>query len=215
MGFDDVNWFHSFDLRDGNFIKGLGNLSDLSDRAREIFDEQVLGKSVLDIGAWDGFFSFEAERYGAARILATDHYCWSGAGWGTKAGFDLMHRHFDSKVESMDVDLPELSPATLGTFDIVLFLGVLYHLKDPFGGLEKAAAMCREQLIVETAADMLHIDEPVMRYYLGTELNSDATNFWAPNRACLKNMLHELGFPTVEFLKQTDGPSRLLVRASR
>jgi tRNA (mo5U34)-methyltransferase len=215
MDFSKVSWFHSFDLRDGTFLKGQGNLSDLSDRANEIFAGHVEGKSVLDIGAWDGFFSFEAERFGAKKVLATDHFCWSGAGWGTKAGFDLIHQHFDSKVDSLDVDLPDLSPAKLGTFDIVLFLGVLYHLKDPFGGLEKAAMMCGEQLIVETAADMLHLEEPVMRYYLGSALNEDATNFWAPNRACLKNMLNELGFPVVDFLKQTDGPNRLLVRAKR
>lgn len=215
MNFDHVSWFHSFDLRDGTILKGLGSLSDLSDRAEAIFDGHVSEKSVLDIGAWDGFFSFEAERLGAKRVLATDHFCWSGPGWGTKAGFDLMHQHYNSKVESLDIDLPDLSPATLGTFDIVLFLGVLYHLKDPFGGLEKAAMMCGEQLIVETAGAMLHLDEPVMRYYLGDELNGDRTNFWAPNRACLKNMLHELGFPKVDFLKQTDGPERLLARARR
>lgn len=215
MSFTDVNWFHSFDLRNGNVLQGMGNLDILSSRAAEIFEGHTLGKSVLDIGAWDGFFSFEAERYGAKRVLATDHFCWSGPGWGTKAGFDLMHHHFNSNVEALDVDLPNLSLETLGTFDIVLFLGVLYHLKDPFGGLEKAASMCNEQLIVETAADMLHLDEPVMRYFVGSTLNGDDTNFWAPNRACLKDMLHELGFSMVDFLKQTDGPDRLLVRATR
>lgn len=215
MTFEGITWFHSFDLRDGTTLPGLGDLNNLTARAAEIFTGQTAGKSVLDIGAWDGFFSFEAERYGASRVLATDHFCWSGPGWGTKAGFDVMKAHFASNVESLDIDLPDLSPERLGTFDMVLFLGVLYHLKDPFGGLEKAAAMCSEQLIVETAGDMLDLEEPVMRYYLGDELNGDGSNFWAPNRACLKNMLHELGFTKVDFLKQTDGPTRLLVRAIR
>jgi tRNA (mo5U34)-methyltransferase len=214
MRFADVRFFHSFDLRDGDILRGSGDFKVLHNRATQILAGQTQGKSVLDIGAWDGFFSFEAERLGAKRVLATDHFCWSGPGWGTKDGFDLMHKHYNSEVESLDVDLLDLSPKKLGTFDIVLFLGVLYHLKDPFGGLELAAAMCNEQLIVETHADMLELDEPVMRYYLGDSLNGDPTNFWAPNRACLTDMLHELGFATVEFLK-SDGPTRLLARATR
>ena len=52
----------------------------------------LAGESVLDIGAWDGFFSFEAERRGASRVVAADYYSWHGTGWGTgtgKAGFEL------------------------------------------------------------------------------------------------------------------------------
>jgi hypothetical protein len=49
--------------------------------------------------AWDGFFSFEAERRGAQRVLATDSFCWDVGGWGTKAGFELARRALGSKVE--------------------------------------------------------------------------------------------------------------------
>ncbi len=61
----------------------------------------------------------------AQRAHATDHFCWSGPGWGTKAGFDFVHRHLQSKVETTDVDVFDLGPARLGTYDLVLFLGVL------------------------------------------------------------------------------------------
>jgi tRNA (mo5U34)-methyltransferase len=189
---NDISFFHSFERLD---IKGVADPALLRQYADTIFSTcPVEGKTVLDIGAWDGYYSFEAERRGAARVLATDHFCWSGPGWGTKAGFDYVHGQTRSRVESHDVDVFDLDPTKLGTFDAVLFLGVLYHLKDPFGGLEKAAAMAGDCLIVETQTDMNDTDEPVMRYYLGSELNGDGTNFWAPNILCLENMMRELGF---------------------
>lgn len=147
-------------------------------------------------------------------VWAPCHYCWSGEGWGTKAGFDWVHERRGSKVESLDIDLPDLIPEAVGKFDVVLFLGVLYHLKDPFSGLERAAALCNETLIVETAGAMFDCPEPVMRYYLGGELNGDGGNYWAPNAPCLHNMLREIGFTKIEFL-EPDGPTRLLVAATR
>ena len=191
-----IRFFHSFENPP---ISGLATLDTLARKAEVVFSRYpVVGKTVLDIGAWDGFYSFEAERRGAARVLATDHFCWSGPGWGTKAGFDYVHGKLGSRVESRDVDVFDLSPEETGTFDAVLFLGVLYHLKDPFGGLAKAAAMSHECLIVETHSDMNDVAEPVMRYYLGGELNNDHTNFWGPNASCLEQMLRELGFTRFE-----------------
>jgi len=72
--------------------------------------EDLSGMSVLDIGSWDGFFAFEAERRGASRVLATDSFCWSGEGWGNKDGFNLVRNVLNSKVEDLDIDIMELSP---------------------------------------------------------------------------------------------------------
>ena len=60
--------------------------------ARLDLPASLAGASVLDIGAWDGFFSFEAERRGAARVVAADYYRWHGGGWGSKAGFERANR---------------------------------------------------------------------------------------------------------------------------
>ena len=79
--------------------------------------------TVLDIGSWDGFFAFEAERRGASRVLATDSFCWNGDGWGTKDG-SIARKVFNSKVEDLEIDVLELSPEKVGTFDLVLCLGV-------------------------------------------------------------------------------------------
>jgi tRNA (mo5U34)-methyltransferase len=187
-------WFHSIDIGDGYVTKGDKPSFVLRGMADVVFHRGVAGKTVLDIGAWDGFYSFEAERRGAAKVVATDHFCWSGPGWGTKMGFDYAHARLGSHVESIDVDLADLYPSALGTFDVVLFLGVLYHLQDPYAGLKRAATMTHDLLVVETVTACNFFPVPVMRFYSRKELNNDPTNFWAPNIRCLRRLLEDLGF---------------------
>jgi predicted nicotinamide N-methyase len=91
-------------------------------KANVVFRYPVMDKSVLDVGAWNGYFSFEAERRGASRVLATDHFYWSGDGWGTKAGF-LAHDILGSHTESKDIDIGDIWPATVGKWDVVLCMG--------------------------------------------------------------------------------------------
>lgn len=193
-----IGWFHSLSLPGGETTSGVKSAQVLGVEADVVFRHGVAGKRVLDIGAWDGFFSFEAERRGAAEVLATDHFCWSGAGWGVKAGFDYAHRRLGSRVASLDIDVQQISPQTVGTFDVVLFLGVLYHVKDPMLCLEHAASAAGEVLVVETCTALDVLPWPVMRYYVGDELGGDPTNFWAPNRKCLEGMARDLGFKKVE-----------------
>jgi tRNA (mo5U34)-methyltransferase len=99
------------------------------------------GKAVLDIGAWDGFFSFEAERRGASRVLATDSFCWDGGGWGSKAGFELARHALKSHVEDKWIVVEDLSPETVGVFDVVFFLDVLYHMRHTLLVLERVASV--------------------------------------------------------------------------
>src|SRR5213593_924476 len=116
-----IQWWHTIDLGDGIVTPGV---DPTPARLHQIqFPVDLTNKTVLDIGAWDGFFSFEAERRGARRVLATDSFCWGGGGWGTKAGFELARRALHSRVEDSDVDPLELAPEKIGTFDLVLFLG--------------------------------------------------------------------------------------------
>src|SRR6187455_1301559 len=147
----DLRWYHTIDLGGGVVTRGVDDTPLRLSRLQ--FPRDLTGKSVLDIGAWDGFYSFEAERRGAARVVATDHYAWHGTGWGTgkgKAGFELARTVLGSRVEDVDVDVMSLSPDKLGTFDVVLFLGVLYHVPDPLAALERVSAMTADLLIVET-----------------------------------------------------------------
>lgn len=194
----EIQWFHSIRMPDGDITDGTRDHEVLMLEADCAFSCGAEGRSVLDIGAWDGFFTFEAERRGAARVLSVDRPAWSGANWGTKAGYDFAHAQLGSRAESKDVDLFELDPEVEGVHDIVLFLGVLYHLRDPLGGLARAAAMAREVLVLETVTAMNHLAKPVLRHYPGRALNNDASNTFAPNTAALRSMLGDLGFSRVE-----------------
>ncbi len=196
-------WHHSIDL--GNGVVTPGGEKCTAEKLERIgMPEDLTGRTVLEIGAWDGFFSFEAERRGAARVLATDYFCWDGQdpyglrGPGRKASFDLAHRVLDSRVESMRVDVFDISPETVGRFDLVLFLGVLYHMRHPLLALERVAAVTADMLILETHVDMLHCRRPAMAFYPGDELARDGTNWCGPNPAMVEAMLKTVGFRKVQ-----------------
>ena len=182
-------WFHRIDLGNGIITPGI---DDSPAKLQFLgFPESFAGLDVLDIGAWDGFFSFEAERRGARRVLATDGFCWTGE---AKGGFDLAHRILRSKVEEKRIPVEDISPETVGSFDVVFFLGVLYHAQDPMQYLRNVRSVCRNQVIVETLVDGLDYDRPAMVFYPGSSMNNDPTNYWGPNIAAVEAMLREVGF---------------------
>jgi tRNA (mo5U34)-methyltransferase len=190
-----IAWFHSIDLGNGLVTPGR-DVPSKKKLERLGIPDDLTGVTVLDIGAWDGFFSFEAERRGAARVLATDSYSWNGSGWGTKEGFLLARKVLQSTVEDMDIDVFEMSPDRIGRFDLVLFLGVLYHLKHPLLALEKIYSVTKDQLILETHVE-LSGKRPSMMFYPDSELNGDPSNWWGPNPAAVIDMLRTVGFREV------------------
>lgn len=191
-----IAWYHTFDFGDGIVTRGIDQSPH---RVHWLgLPESFQGQSVLDVGAWDGYYSFEAERRGARRVLATDWFCWGGGGWGTKAGFQLARRVFGSRVEDRDIDVLDLSPETVGVFDVVLFLGVLYHMRHPLLALERLFQVTAKQLILETHIDLLDCDRPAMAFYPGAELSGDETNWCGPNPAMVLAMLKTAGFRTVK-----------------
>jgi tRNA (mo5U34)-methyltransferase len=191
-----IRWFHSIDLGRGVVTPGYDPHTARRAAGYGIPDD-LSGRSVLDIGAWDGFFSFEAERRGAARVVAVDSYCWSGAGWGTKDGFELARHALGSKVEDQEMEVLDLDPERLGRFDLVFCLGVLYHMRHPLLMVERVAAMCAGMLILETHVDLLDVPRPAMAFYPGCELNADFSNWCGPNHAMVEAMLRDVGFREV------------------
>jgi tRNA (mo5U34)-methyltransferase len=209
----EIKWWHSIDLGHGIVTPGPddspGKLRDLA------LPERLDDRSVLDIGAWDGFFSFEAERRGAARVLATDSYAWEGRSGASKRGFELAHQALGSKVEDRHIDPTELSPEAVGTFDVVLFLGVLYHLRDPLGVLERVASVTAPGglCVVETFVDLLHVRQPAAAFYPFDELNGDPTNWFGFNPAGATAAVRAVGFSRVQRIgvyRDSRGPRRLL-----
>ena len=105
-----------------------------------------------------------------------------------------------------DIDLPDLTPDNVGTFDTVLFAGVFYHLRHPFAMLEQVTKLAGRVFIVETQLDAMDQARPAMVFYPGRECNGDPTNWWGPNPACVDAMLRDLGFPHVVYTPHPDSP---------
>ena len=203
-----IKWFHSIDLGNGIVTPGL---SDSSRHLKRLgLPADLRGKTVLDVGAWDGYFSFAAERRGATRVLATDSYSWNGSGWGRKDGFELAREVLQSSVEDQEIDPLDLRPEAIGgQFDVVLFLGVLYHMRDPLLALEKVASVTREMLVVETVVDMTFTRRPAAAFYPSAELVADETNWWGPNKHAVLGMLRAVGFERLEIVERRNLAGRV------
>jgi tRNA (mo5U34)-methyltransferase len=116
----------------------------------------------------------------------------------------------------MDIDVFDLTPQAVGTFDVVLFSGVLYHMRHPFLAIERIAPLATEVLVLETHLDALNVDRPAMVFYPTTELNNDPTNWWGPNPACVEAMLSDIGFRTVTYQPHPiHAPTRGIFKAIR
>lgn len=191
-------WYHSFALPDGSHIDGVVSLERLRERVAEMpIPPDLRGKRVLDIGAWDGWFSFEMERRGAD-VVAVDCV--------QLDTFLEVHRRLNSRVQYLDLDLFELTRDNVGTFDIVLFLGVLYHLKHPLLGLERVCSLTRGLAIVESfVADVNGPSGmPAMEFYEADELGGQLDNWWGPTTDCLLALCRTAGFVRVQQLSWRD-----------
>lgn len=216
-----IDWWHSgIDLGHGVVTQGRSHPADNLLPHLHLPDN-LTGKSVLDICTWDGFIAFECERRNAARVVAVDSFAWDkGNAQLTKHrtgrdGFDLAREARQSKVVPVHCDVLDLDATTLGTFDVVLFLGVLYHMRHPLLALERVAPLvnAKGMLIVESYTDMTTLETPAMRFYPGNEANNDVTNWWGPNVACIEAMLRDVGFTHTKAMPAH--PTRVVVYAWR
>jgi tRNA (mo5U34)-methyltransferase len=209
-------WHHSIDLGGGVITPGGKSLAICNAEANLIFDRVNLsGRTVLDIGAWNGVFTFEAKRRGAARVLATDSYCWSHPQVRGRETFEIARSALGAQVEAREIDVADLSPETVGEFDIVLYLGVFYHRYDAIEALAKAARLAKDALIVETHLELREIDVPAMAFFPGSELADDPTNWWGPNEHCIKALLLGHGFKVIEMTAHPASDNRAIFHAWR
>jgi tRNA (mo5U34)-methyltransferase len=221
---DALQWFHSIDLGNGVRTKGLSNVQLPAAQFPDFS-----GRTVLDIGAWDGYYSFLAERGGASRVVALDHYAWGvdmvarGGYWnecfqnGTlpdqsldltefwrpelpgRRGFEFAASAIGSKVEPYLADFTTTDLEAVGTFQVVLYLGVLYHMKEPLTCLERLRAVTTEVAVIETLA--LHMpkygDESILQFHSGGEMGTDFGNWYEPNMTGLHALCRAAGFSTM------------------
>jgi tRNA (mo5U34)-methyltransferase len=201
------SWWHSIDLGDGLVTPGVHPLTELHENYRRLLlPSDLTGKRLLDVGCWDGFYSFEAERRGA-EVAAVD--CWR------PENFFRAHQALSSKVDFQELSVYDLSMDRLGTFDIVLFLGVLYHLRHPLLGLEQICEVTRDVALISSHIidGFYQSPQPVMEFYEVDELGGQYDNWWGPNIDCLTRMIRAAGFASAEVLNREE--TRVLIRASR
>lgn len=193
-------WWHSIDLGNGIVTPGQKTPEQHAEECRNYFDPVDLsGKSVLDVGAWNGFYSFEARRRGASRVVATDSFAWSHPEFQGRKSFELAKAALAMDVDAIEIDVADMTAEKLGLFDVVLFLGVLYHLPNPIDGLKRVASLASELLVVETMLDFQDIGRPAMAFYHDNDPANDLSNFWwAPNVPCLTALLRGHGFPVID-----------------
>ena len=194
-----LGWYHTIDLGQGVVTPGIFNTLRYVDRYG--IPERLAGLSVLDIGAYNGFFTIEAKRRGAQRVVAMDR--WGLPDSPERTGFDLAVEATGVDVESVNGDVYELTPAIAGQFDLVFFFGVLYHLRYPLLALERIAGVTRGSLLLETHLDALAMTRPAMAFYPGAELEGDGTNWCGPNPEAVEAMLRVAGFANVRPVSYT------------
>jgi tRNA (mo5U34)-methyltransferase len=207
---NSCGWWHRIDLGQGIITPGADDSP--SKLAGVGMPDDLSGKTVLDIGAWDGFFSFEAERRGAS-VTASDYYAWNNNGIPSRVGFDLAKRALGSKAKELFSKVEDLPNHKLEPFDVVLFLGVLYHAPDPLGYLRIVRSLTKGLAIIETHVDLLDVPVPACAYYPGSSLANDPTNFFGPNELAVHGMCQDAGFSRVVTLPEGYLASRRVFHA--
>jgi tRNA (mo5U34)-methyltransferase len=196
------HWYHQIEIRPGVVTPGINETVETL-RLLSLPDD-ASGLRALDVGVRDGYFSFELERRGA-EVLAIDYL------EPSETGFPVAKELLGSDVEYRVDNVYRLDPDEHGTFDIALFLGVLYHLRDPLLALDRIWDVCNEDalLVVETQlideafmradGSFAPLDEDLrgvslMQFYPDDTLHGDPTNYWAPNLTALRALVHTAGF---------------------
>jgi tRNA (mo5U34)-methyltransferase len=202
-------WFHNLDLSGVRTAPDhfLGDYPAVKWRGfSHAIPQDLSGRSVLDIGCNGGFYAIEMKRRGAARVVGVD-----------SDDDYLAQARFAAEVTGQDIEFRNLSVYDVGAlgerFDIVLFMGVLYHLRHPLLALDlihehvardllvfqsmqrgsaEVEAVAEDQPFWETA----HFDRPgyPKLHFVEERYAGDPTNWWVPNRACAEAMLRSAGF---------------------
>lgn len=219
-------WYHRIELPGGVTTPGWAPIAPDAYRV----PDDLAGKRVLDIGAWDGYWSFEALKRGASQVVAIDDFSdYLGAlserdrhAWQT---FDLCRDalgYSENQCQRIEMSVYEATPDRLGTFDVVFFFGVLYHLRHPLLALDLLSALCPNgEIFIETAICDDYSPykggfghgypgaQPVLEFYPHDQYGANNTNWWAPSLSALGLMVLSAGWDDLNVWKLTDNPTEL------
>jgi tRNA (mo5U34)-methyltransferase len=207
-------WYHKIELPYGVVTPGW---APLSVDAYGI-PHDLSGKRVLDVGAWDGFWTFEALKRGASQVVAIDDFSdylgslqeGSRTAWQTFDTCRDILGYTPEQCQRIDMSVYDVTKEILGEFDFIFCFGTLYHLRHPLLALDRLAPLCRKEIYIESA--ILDDFSPyrggfghgypggqmVMEFYPGKQYGENETNWWVPTLACLGYMVRAAGFNTAE-----------------
>lgn len=213
---NDINWWHRIQLPDGTYTPGkCFHGPDGSDYATTRFGlpKDLTGKTVLDVGCFDGYFSFEAEKRGGI-VTSIDHY--QNKDYSSD-GYVYVHHLIGSKNIFYRLELGLFygtsSPVQYGNYDITLFYGVFYHLDDPFTALRQLRDLTNEMCIIETAVlsqdQIVHDPEEEILFRVDKYQNDDTNRFY-PTVPMMKQLILIAGFSRVEVVYFEDNRATLI-----
>jgi 2-polyprenyl-3-methyl-5-hydroxy-6-metoxy-1,4-benzoquinol methylase len=220
-----AGWYHRIELSPGIITPGVND----SSANLRLLDNLGLpadcsGLRVLDIGTADGFMAFEIEKRGAKEVVGIDYRK------PTSSGFAIASSILGSRVRHVVENVYELTPEKYGLFDMVLFLGVLYHLRNPLLAFDRIRSIMKPGTLLFVETQLLDncvllsdgstkplenisqelTDTAIWQFYTKGRLNNDGTNKWVPNMAGLKEAVEDAEF---EILGTQIGGARGLVKA--
>lgn len=206
------SWYHSIEVAPGVVTPGAFDLRPIVERLPW---PDVRGRRCLDVGTYDGFFAFELERRGAAEVVAVDlrrHEDWDWefelhqrgpeymravAGPEVGDGLRVARRLLGSSITLQQSNVYELSPESVGMFDVVVCGSLLLHLREPLRALAAIRSVCRGEFLctnqVELLASLMAPRRPLFRLDGTSGLNQ----WWLPNRAGNRQLLRAAGFDIV------------------
>jgi len=211
------SWYHTIDLGDGIVTPGTFDLRPLLHEFR--LPERLDGQRVLDVGASNGFFSFEFERRGAVEVVSVDLPSWGAHDWTPRyreqheaqseemreyidqqtmrAGFELCREALGcERVRKEEMAIYDISPERLGAFDLVFSGSILMHVRDPVLGVQRLRSVCKPEgrLITSISTTKEDTDEPVARF-VG---QWNQCNWWLMSPRCLAEVLRCCDFEVDE-----------------
>ena len=185
---DQIPWYHEFDFPGG--LVARSKTPDIEAHRlmwafirRHLDQIDFTGKSVLDLGCWDGYWSFYAERRGARRVLAADDRTQN---WSGNQGVLLAKELLDSSIDvRLDVSIYDLH-ALNETFDIILCMGIFYHLVDPIFAFSQVRHRCHRDSLVVFEGEGTHSLDPQSVYY---DLSDSGRPVFMPTQFTFRQML--------------------------
>lgn len=187
-------FYHNIEILPGVLTAGYAWADEFVDRVFNVMKRfDFKGKRVLDIGCRDGAHSFEAEQLGASEVIGIDNDLSDGL-------TDFLIPFKDSKVQAYQCNVHHLSRQQVADIDIVLFSGVLYHLRYPMWALRRIADVLKPGgiLIIESAFIEGFADLPLLFCPIGTDSPYEATSVTFFNEAGITNTLLSIGFSGIQ-----------------